>query len=271
LIVSSLALIPKRKALVSIALNASKLLGLSRSERACCRRLADAGVEGAAAIAMRSHALLAPYLGDVRGKTGLEIGPGDNLGVADCFLAAGAARVICVEQFHTVQRNEAMRRIIHDRFGAPCRTSPELIVAAFETISPDVDFIYSIDVLEHVADIGVIMKHIARLLPSSGVSAHAVDFSGHNVFADTGIDFLTCPDWAWNVMHSHLETTNRIRLSEVTSAGIRAGLRVEAMVPTKTIPETRVEELRPLLNPRFSKFPASELCVLEAIVVFRAA
>lgn len=266
---SSLLLIPKRRALKSVVLNASKILGLSRGKRGCHRHLAEAGIEGAASFAMRSYALLAPHLGDVVGQIGLEIGPGDNLGVADCFLANGAARVICVEQFHTVQRNDAMRHLIYQGFGVPFQTSPELLVDRFEAVSPRVDFIYSIDVLEHVADVGAIMKHSAVLLRSGGLAVHAVDFSGHNVFAGTGADFLTCPDWAWNVMHSRLATSNRIRLSQVVQAAIDAGLEVVRIAPTRAIAEERVEELRPLLNPRFSGLPASDFCVMEAIIVLR--
>jgi hypothetical protein len=133
--VSSLLLVPKRKAVKSIALNAFKIIRLFRRQRGCHYHLAESGVDGAAKIAMEAYALMAPHLGDIRGQTGLEVGPGDNLGVADCFLANGARRMICVEQFPTVQRSEPMRDIIYQRFGTRKQGSPELIVGEFETTS----------------------------------------------------------------------------------------------------------------------------------------
>src|SRR5437879_4646188 len=38
---------------------------------------------------------------DLRGKRILELGFGDNLGVALRFLAAGAARVVCLDKFYS--------------------------------------------------------------------------------------------------------------------------------------------------------------------------
>jgi len=245
-----------------VLLNASKIVGLNRRQRGCHFHLSNA--------AIASYGVIAAHLGDIGGRVGLEIGPGDNLGVAECFIANGAERVICVEQFPTVQRNEPMRRLIHEHFGTSSQKTPELILGKFEEVFEEVDFIYSIDVIEHVEDVRVTMRHIARLLRSRGRSVHSVDFSGHNVFAGTGIDFLTCPDWAWNVMHSRLVTSNRVRLSEVLQAANDAGLSVEGVIPTRVVPKDRVEELRPMMNPRFVKLAAEDLCVLEAILSLRA-
>jgi len=178
--------------------------------------------------------------------------------------------MLCVEQFPTTQRNHAIGNLIHQRLGSVRRTSPELRIAKFETVSASVDFCYSVDVLEHVDDVRGVMRHHAKILRPGGVGVHAVDFSGHNAFAGTDIDFLTCPDWAWNLMHSHLITSNRLRPSQVTGAALDAGLEVEQVVPTRTVTVERVEELRAKLNPRFANLPADELRILEAIVVLRA-
>ena len=42
---------------------------------------------------------------DITGKKILEIGPGDNFGVALRFLAAGAEQVCCIDKFHYETKN----------------------------------------------------------------------------------------------------------------------------------------------------------------------
>lgn len=45
---------------------------------------------------------LLAYVGPLDGTTGLEIGPGDNLGVAYAFLKSGCRKIRAVEQFDSV-------------------------------------------------------------------------------------------------------------------------------------------------------------------------
>src|SRR5215813_13694859 len=51
-------------------------------------------------------------LSDLKGRRMLELGPGDNLGVALKFLAAGAASVVCLDRFYS-RRNTAHEREIY--------------------------------------------------------------------------------------------------------------------------------------------------------------
>jgi SAM-dependent methyltransferase len=256
--------LPKRAA-ITILVNACKRLGLSRKQRGCQEHLRY-GVEYAARQSRESFAMLIPFLGDITGKTGMEIGPGDNLGVAYCCLANGASRVICIEQYLTVQRNAELLAAIYDGLDHP---EPELLLAPFETIlGPQVDFIYSVDVLEHVQSVANAMHHMAKLLKPGGLCVHSVDFSGHNAYEGTQIDMLTCPDWAWNLMHSHLVTTNRVRFEELVEAGRAVGLRLVNAVPTRVADESYVERLRPRMLPRYASLPIEDLRVLQATVAF---
>jgi hypothetical protein len=53
---------------------------------------------------------LSPWIGDARNRVGLEIGPGDSLGVAYHFLANGASRIFTVEKHLSidVELNDAI-------------------------------------------------------------------------------------------------------------------------------------------------------------------
>jgi hypothetical protein len=79
---------------------------------------------------------------------------------------------------------------------------------------------------------------------------------------------LTCPDWAWNLMHSHLVTTNRIRFGELIEAGRAAGLRLVHSVATGVADESYVERLKPRMLPRYASLPIEDLRVLQATVAF---
>ena len=58
------------------------------------------------------HAGLGPEA--LRGKRILEVGPGDNFGVALKFLAAGAAKVVCLDKFYSERNVEQQTRIYHE-------------------------------------------------------------------------------------------------------------------------------------------------------------
>src|SRR5579862_8343590 len=138
-----IGLTPRRAAL-TFAINQSKRFGLSRRKRGC-HKVLRLGIDRAADIAIREFSRISIHLGDLKGKTGLEIGPGDNLGLAHCFLANGAARVYALERYATVQISKPLRDSIHAHFGSTSANDPQLEIAEFESFrGPSVDFVYSI-------------------------------------------------------------------------------------------------------------------------------
>src|SRR5215213_2791622 len=50
----------------------------------------------------------------VQGKRILEVGPGDNFGVALKFLAAGAEKVVCLDKFYSERNEEQQQRIYRE-------------------------------------------------------------------------------------------------------------------------------------------------------------
>lgn len=220
--------------------------------------------------ASHSYEQIAPMLGDIKGKAGLEIGPGDNLGLADCFLANGAQSVHAVEQFAVVQWSEELHCVIHSSYGGGNPTAkPDFRVCKFEQSSfHDLDFIYSVDVMEHVFDVRQIFREAHRCLKPGGMFVNAIDFSGHNAFnlKFAPLNFLACNDWLYSLMHSNIVTSNRCRPGQVLEALKQEGFIVKGVVPTRYANEDYVRQVRPHLLPRFRNIPTAELTIIEAVI-----
>jgi SAM-dependent methyltransferase len=194
-------------------------------------------------------------LEDWRNKIGLEVGPGDNLEVCRLFLATGADEMFAVERYADPKPTDRRIRVI--------RRSIELL-----DLDSAVDFAYSNDAFEHVSNVSAAMKSVHRALRGGGCFVCNVDLRGHNVFnkANRPLDFLTCPDWLWHLMFSHIATTNRVRVHQLLEAAADAGFRV---IGTKCLAKADADylrRLRPHLLPRYRRLPDSDLEVLQLLL-----
>jgi SAM-dependent methyltransferase len=178
--------------------------------------------------------LLFDHVGDVAGKVGIEIGPGDNLGVAYCFLKDDVNGL-----FEEARLDE------------------------------EVDFIYSNDVMEHVADVDAVFRAAHRLLRPGGVFLNNIDLAGHNAFSnqDRPLDFLTCPDPLWSLMFSHIVTTNRVRFSGFLAAATGAGFRIKEVIPLAKADPAYLRAVRPHLLPRYQALADDDLEMLQCLLV----
>jgi SAM-dependent methyltransferase len=289
---------------MSIARNQAHRTGIVRRVAGILRKRQSGAsrarptVEAQIGHTLRSFDSLRPHLGDVRGKVGLEIGPGEHVGLAYCFLRAGAERMLLVEQLDSIavddmheavvagiaERRHAdladevpVTRAIQSR-GGPRRLNPDLLdlhVTRFEALRLDrsLDFIYSIDVMEHVADPHTIYRAAGRLLHEGGLFVNLIDLAGHNAFSkpDDPLDFLTCPDLLYHAMYSHIVSANRVRLPEFVTAARGAGFTVDPPVILKRARPEYVRRVRPRMLPRYRAYREDELAVLECVLVARKA
>ncbi len=175
---------------------------------------------------------------DLRGKRVLEVGPGDNLGVALRFLAAGAARVVCIDKFFSNRNPEQQREIYRAlRAQLPCeerarydesietggsvRVNPEKLLyihgtaveEARRSLSGDVfDFVVSRAVIEHLYDTDAAFSVMDSLLAPGGYMIHKIDLGDHGMFTRGGhhpLTFLTIPDMLYSLMTKHSGSPNR--------------------------------------------------------------
>jgi SAM-dependent methyltransferase len=131
------------------------------------------------------------------------------------------------------------------------------------------DFAYSNDVFEHVADVSSAMRAIYSALKPGGRFVSSIDLRGHNAFNNPKrpLDFLTCPDWLWSVMFSHIATTNRVRAHEFVSAAMAAGFAIRSSEALVVADRGYVDAVRPHLLSRYQDLPIGELDILQLLLV----
>lgn len=210
----------------------------------------------------------------VRNKRILEIGPGDNLGVALKFLAAGAAQVVCLDKYLRIKREQereiyrALREQLDDgerrNFDAAVNLAGELemdprrlmpiygtaMEQAQHLLEPEsFDLIVSRSVIEHLYDPDAAFSIMHRLLVRGGRLAHKIDFRDHGMFSKKGfhpLTFLTIPDSIYRLM-THSGKPNRKLINyyrkKMAELGYEAKLQVTHLIGSEddTVrPETSV-------------------------------
>jgi SAM-dependent methyltransferase len=246
-----------RKIVLAVARNQAKRLlgGAVRGGH----RTSVWGSATRAAHAREIYHTVAPHLGPVVGKVGLEIGPGDNLDVCSIFVTAGASRMLAVERF------------AHNTAVPP---GVELVQQEIETLNlplDSIDFAYSNDVFEHVQDVAGAFKAVFATLRPGGLFVNSIDLRGHNSYSDPTrpLEHLTCPDWLYQLMHSHVVTSNRISASEFADAASDAGFLIEGTQALATAEQKYLDGLRPRLAARWRDLPNDDLGVVQLLLVLR--
>src|SRR5215211_1472176 len=174
---------------------------------------------------------------DLRGSRVLELGPGDNYGVALRFLACGAARVVSVDKFAT-RRNEAQQRRIYEALLANLDESARASIGnairldagiAFDVrrLQPleglavedllhrfdpgSFDLVVSRAVLEHLFDLDSAFAAMDEALTPGGLMLHKVDLRDHGMFSPRAhpLTFLTVPESVYRLMTRHSGRPNR--------------------------------------------------------------
>jgi SAM-dependent methyltransferase len=199
---------------------------------------------------------------ELAGLRVLELGPGEDLCVALRFLAAGAARVSCVDRFsfHTPPKWERdVYRLLLADVGDDGRKRLAGIVSPGGELRADgerlevvrgvgieegaerlshrrFDLILSVAVLEHVYDIAASLRAMDALLVAGGLMVHQVDLRDHGMFSSGGrhpLEFLTIDDRVYRLMSSHTGAPNRERIGVYRE--LLAGLGHEATIKVTNV------------------------------------
>jgi hypothetical protein len=172
------------------------------------------------------------------GKTILEAGAGDNLGVALSFLAAGAKRVVSIDKFYSRRDPEQQREIylaLRERLDSANRqrfdnaidlsrgitineqvlryvygTGVEEADKLFD--SESFDFVISKGALQDVYDLDAAFAAMDRLLVPGGRMIHKADLSDQGMFSSNGfhpLTFLTIVDSVYKLMSVYSGKANR--------------------------------------------------------------
>jgi SAM-dependent methyltransferase len=207
----------------------------------------------------------------LNGRVLLEYGPGDVPGVGLLMLAYGAGRVFCVDRFalaRSTPEHHAILQAVLDglegerleraaqcfnRTGEPASGfRPERLMYrvtrnGLSGLDREVDMIYSRAVLEHVNDLDATFDDMTRALKPGGVTIHQVDLKSHGLHRENPLDFLTWPDWLWNLMYSGKGVPNRLRIDRYHKALERSGLEIRVLKPTVQATPEDVSDVRRFL------------------------
>ena len=171
-------------------------------------------------------------------KNVLEIGPGDNLGVAVKIMISGAKNVVCVDKFYVRSNNKkkialyqelrnSINRDLIIKFDKIINISNDRtrllvnihyfygkgIEEALTLFNPgSFDLIISRSVLEHIFDINKVFEVMDKLLIRGGYFLHKIDFRDHGMFSKGcrhPLTFLTINNNIYNMMTKYSGGPNR--------------------------------------------------------------
>jgi SAM-dependent methyltransferase len=176
----------------------------------------------------------------LRGKKILELGFGDNVGVALRFLSAGAAKVTCVDKFSS-KRDEAREKEIYsalreklsgeegEQFDKAVDLTDgisfdasrvsflrgldlESATQALQIQNEAFDIVISRAVIEEIYEPASVFAQVDQLLAPSGLMLHKIDLSDYGIFTEGGmhpLTFLTIPQSVYRLMATDSGIPNR--------------------------------------------------------------
>jgi len=177
---------------------------------------------------------------ELKGRRVLELGSGDNVGLALRFLASGAARVVCLDKFYS-QRNSDQQLAIYralretlpaanrDRFDdainleSDLAINPEKLKCVYGVDLEDAaaglsvdegafDMIISRAVIEEIYLPDGVFEATDKLLAPGGLILHKIDLSDYGIFSGGGmhpLTFLTISETIYRMMASDSGIPNR--------------------------------------------------------------
>ena len=223
---------------------------------------------------------------DLEGAAVLELGPGDNLGVALRFVGAGARHVRTVDRFVTwrdpAQQERIYRALLESLSGderqrmeaAISPGSPfgvdEAAIEAIQGVGAEeaavgearFDLIVSRAVLEHVNDLEGAFAAMDTLLRPGGLLVHKVDLGDHGLFSAGGhnpLTFLTVGARTYRWMGEHSGLPNRRLANWYRDEMARRGYEAQFFV-TQTIGQDSE------VTPHTHSIPAAELAAAKPLI-----
>ena len=180
---------------------------------------------------------------ELRGMRILELGFGDNLGVALRFLAAGAKQVVCIDKFYSARNHDYERTVygaLRERLTETEKDSFDDAISLvggitlnegrlrringieLETAIHDLsdleggfDLVVSRAVIEEIYQPDTLFRAIDNTLKPGGCMLHKIDLSDYGMFGENGmhpLTFLTISEGCYRLMASDSGIPNRRRM-----------------------------------------------------------
>jgi hypothetical protein len=210
----------------------------------------------------------------LKNKRVLELGYGDNVGVALRFVASGAKQVVCLDKFSSqrdVEHEIKIYRALRDTLSSEERArfdeaisldrniqiNPERLrcisgieletaIESLAELSTPFDLIISRAVLEEIYNPDSLFAVADKVLASGGLMLHKVDLRDYGIFSEAGmhpLTFLTIPNFVYRLMSSDSGLPNRKLIAyyrdKVKALGYDGKIFITSIVGSGAIAEPR--------------------------------
>ena len=182
----------------------------------------------------------------IKGKSILEVGPGDHLATGLALLALGAKSYSVLDRFPGDYKSDTSLKwykLLRENW--KFTSWPEYLniddwltsekVTIYKTSAEDFrppnkfDIVCSYAVGEHISDLKSFANLNKNCIAENGIGIHCIDFSGHqwDLYGDPFL-FLKFPDFVWELMGSARGEPNRVRFAPYLRYFNDANLHTEA-------------------------------------------
>lgn len=209
-----------------------------------------------------------------RGRTVLELGPGNTRAVAMLARQRGALSVAGYDAFDLQTRDPARLRALYEgllkRTGED-RTKVDALlegvrvhhdVASLKATGRRFDLVISRAVLEHVRDLTVLHRELRELTTDDAVLIHKIDMRSHGFEWDHELDFLLFPEKLYRAVTTHIGEPNRVRAQGYLDVAQQYGFTPVHVSSTRRISPERVATLRAALAEPYRSLSPEVLSVL---------
>jgi SAM-dependent methyltransferase len=243
--------------------------------------------------------------GRLHGMRVLELGPGDNLGVALRLVAAGASEVVAIDRFR-IPRDPSHESAVYQEIAARVAEEERGRIAPLDGLPTAVrtiegvpieeagamleptrfDLVVSCAVMEEIRDPRSAIEVMDRLLNPGGSMVHQIDFRDYGRFTARGghpLAFLTIGDRLYRAITAGATSLNRWRPDDYRRALVERGYEVEIR-PTEVMggrgldgsttelvlsseERASIEAARGELVPELRDRPVEDLAIAGAIIV----
>jgi SAM-dependent methyltransferase len=209
-----------------------------------------------------------------KGRTVLELGPGNTRAVAMLARLRGALSVDGYDAFDLQTRDPSRLRALYEgllkRAGEPASKVDGLLTggrvhhdaASLKGTGRRYDLVISRAVLEHVRDLTKLHRELRELTTADAVLIHKIDMRSHGFEWDHELDFLLFPEKLYRSLTTHIGEPNRVRAQGYLDVAMQYGFTPVHVSSTRRISPERVAALRDSLAEPYRSLSPEILSVL---------
>lgn len=209
-----------------------------------------------------------------KGRTVLELGPGNTRAVAMLAKQRGALSVDGYDAFDLQTRDPSRVRSLYEgllkRAGEDPSRVDDLLgggrvhttAASLRGTGRKYDLVISRAVLEHVRDLTTLHRELRELTTDDAVLVHKIDLRSHGFELDHELDFLLFPEKLYRSLTTHIGEPNRVRAQGYLDVAQQYGFVPVHVSSTRRISTERVEALRQQLAEPYRSLSPEILSVL---------